>query len=179
VTPADCGELIAILSDHYQNTKFSENAPHSWHMILAPYNWHTVVAALPEILKANPHFCPSPSAIAAFVDDLVKPKLDPTVAWEVIRSAMAASVGNYGVQPTTARRWAIAALGPERGALVVRAAEAVGWDAMYHGGDERSMPKFIKALADVQKNADRTAITQLLAGGAPVLTIGEHDNDDE
>ncbi len=154
---AEVGKLLDMLAARYPQTRaFTESTLDVWHGDLANIPVEAVNAVLPGVMKSSPDFMPSLPKIMGAIEDVVHPRLDATTAWAAVRSAMLNSIGNYGPSGNKARRLLIEKLGPEHGSLAADAADAVGWESMYNQGDERAMPRFIKALEHLQKNADRT-----------------------
>jgi hypothetical protein len=125
MSKADCAEIIAVFSDFYQNTKFSENAATAWHMILGQFSKQEVMAAIPSVLEQSPVFCPSPAMIANAVRNANQPRVDPQMAWSLVTNA----IQKAGIMhPDRCRDYIRDNMTDVMGAeSVIRAAETIGW----------------------------------------------------
>jgi hypothetical protein len=84
MTPDGARKLIAVLTDGFPRTTFSESAPDTWRVFLNDYDDATVFAALPTICARTAPYAPEIGTFLQVLTELItgQPSNDAQQAWK-------------------------------------------------------------------------------------------------
>jgi len=86
-------QLLMVITDTFQSTRFSRTAADTWHAVLAPYPFEMVMKCYNDLAYRQTDFPPSAYAIAAACNALLSPQSEPEALWGAIQGIVR-QVGN-------------------------------------------------------------------------------------